>query len=164
MLLAAFLLSCQPSVDFPISLELDSRWSQEETKIIGLAFEEWKEKTEIAEYHISINLEIDSFDGELVFDQHRIFRASKSEADQFRADIGDPYMLGYTEHGESLVIVGDEIYDRNELYRVMLHEIGHLYGITAHIEGPSVMNAHSGNIPNELDQATLNAFWDIYER
>jgi hypothetical protein len=143
MFLAAFLISCGS----PVTLAIDSRFTDHEIEILESAADEWVRAT-------------DSGDAIIFFANHFYYdRFTKDEwkknleygllfkistTDQGYKELvkqqGGDFVGIASEHTGNIALRTDVIHEDYILRRVMMHELGHLYGLSHSARG--LMGGH----------------------
>lgn len=168
MLVLLLVVGCSSAQEFPITIQLDETWTEEEFQVIDSAFQEWQEATSGMAKYVLVEGYPHTFNYDTDYqredDQHVIYRLTETEMTELREGEDSHTSAGITSHdvagqGGVIVVSIDAVYANprtDTLWRTVAHEIGHLYGIHGHVEeGASLMNPSLDTIPDCIDGLTL---------
>jgi predicted Zn-dependent protease len=159
------LVGCSYPEEVHVTVQLDERWSDSYLLTIREAFQAWDHATRITKATLVPGWKREPFQASDLYqesDLHILFLASEHEPGMLELRKEQEDFLGFAAFGESMVIAADHIESEASLFDTLLHEIGHMYGVD-HVEDEnSIMNSHAGHGGSCIDQATINAFCELY--
>ncbi len=141
--------ACSPPRDFPVVVHLDARWTDDEAQTIEDALAEW----EWATCGFAATTPVRGWRGEHG-DGVAIYRETSAA----------PYLKGVlaTTWGDSIAVAVDrvEYWDKGELlHRVLLHELGHLWGLEHEQYGVMSIDVYA---PACIDASAVDQFCEVY--
>lgn len=160
LILALLVTSCNA----PYTLAIEQEFSLAERHLIELAISEWMVACDCDEAAIFTRYDLEttnalSYDEwSRTLDYGRMWRVSKDEPVFITR--GDSTTIGCHKNG-NVFIVADRIDTELKMYKVILHEFGHLYGIEHQYEG-IMRSGHLGEKEACIDAFALEEFCEMH--
>ncbi len=166
------LCSCQLA-SFPLEVRVVGEWTDNENQIIIDAFDEWEKATAgytvtdiITHWQLDHEFSMDEdyfhdIDGVLMIyaipEDHPAFEEINA-----RSEVN--YWLGIANESRTIVVRIDGTRYYKNLFKVMLHEIGHIYGLEHSEIQNSIMYKSITDVQKAcIDTETLAEFCDLHE-